>query len=156
MELGGQQPFIDRKIAVGTAFEANAEIGEARDIARSFLVSVQAVHALPVSAQAMGAVQLVVSELVTNVRKHAPGPCLLDLEISQGAVQISVWDSSTSLPSVQAADPERIGHHGLEIAMAVSQTFCVHREPVGKRITTSVVLADHPSGSGAGPGPCDL
>lgn len=98
----------------------------------------------------MGMVQLVVSELVTNARKYAPGPCLLDLEIIEGAVRISVWDSSTAQPSVQAADPERVGQHGLEIVMAVSQTFCVHREPVGKRITASVVLADDPGGDVAG------
>lgn len=54
------------------------------------------------------------------------------------------------LPSVQAADPERVGQHSLEIVMAVSQTFCVHREPVGKRITASVVLADDPGGDAAG------
>ncbi|CAM5705312.1 hypothetical protein SCANM124S_00371 [Streptomyces canus] len=48
-------------------------------------------------------VQLVVSELVTNARKYALGPCLLGLEISEGAVQISVWDSNTTLPSVLAA-----------------------------------------------------
>ncbi|MBX4178394.1 ATP-binding protein [Streptomyces geysiriensis] len=98
----------------------------------------------------MGMVQLVVSELVTNARKYAPGPCLLDLEINEGAVQITVWDSDTTLPSVQAADPTRIGQHGLEIVMALSQTFCVHREPVGKRITASLVLADDPGGDAAG------
>ncbi|MFH9439229.1 MULTISPECIES: ATP-binding protein [Streptomyces rochei group] len=107
-------------------------------------------HGLPVSARAMGMVQLVVSELVTNARKYAPGPCLLDLEINEGAVQITVWDSDTTLPSVQAADPTRIGQHGLEIVMALSQTFCVHREPVGKRITASLVLADDPGGDAAG------
>jgi hypothetical protein len=42
----------------------------------------------------MGMVQLVVSELVTNARKYAPGPCLPDLEIVEGGVQISVWDST--------------------------------------------------------------
>ena len=62
----------------------------------------------------MGMVQLIVSELATDARKYAPGPCLLDLEIVEGAVQISVWDSSTTLPSIQAAAPERVGHHGLE------------------------------------------
>ncbi|MGX1480824.1 UNVERIFIED_CONTAM: hypothetical protein RKD50_009632 [Streptomyces canus] len=61
-----------------------------------------------------------------------------------------MWDSITTLPAVQAADPERVGRHGLEIAMAVSQTFCVHREPVGKRITVSVQLADDPGGDPAG------
>ncbi|MET7704022.1 hypothetical protein [Streptomyces sp. NPDC005485] len=60
----------------------------------------------------MGMAQLVVSEPVTNARKYATGPCLLDLEIVEGAVQISVWDSSTTLASIQAADPERVGQHG--------------------------------------------
>ncbi|MFK8908548.1 ATP-binding protein [Streptomyces sp. YS-3] len=113
-------------------------------MARDFLTSVQAVHGLPVSARAMGIRQLVASELVTNARKYAPGPSLLDLEICDGAVQISVWDSSTTLPSIQAADPQRIGQDGLEIAMAVSQTFCVHRQPVGKPITAVIELADDP------------
>lgn len=119
-------------------------------MARVFLTSLQAEHGLPVSGRAMGMVQLVVSERVMAPRKYALGPCLLDLEISEGAVQISVWDSSTTLPSVLAADPERVGQHGLEIVMAVGQTFCVHREPVGKRITVSVVLADDPDGDVAG------
>ncbi len=117
-------------------------------MSRDFLTTVQAVHGLPVSERAMGMAQLVVSELVTNARKYAPGPCLLDLEIVEGAVQISVWESSTTLPSIQAADPERVGQHGLEIAMAVSQTFCVQREPVGKQITAAIELADDPGGPG--------
>ncbi|MEU1447155.1 ATP-binding protein [Streptomyces mirabilis] len=104
----------------------------------------QAQHGLPVSARAMGMVQLVASELVTNARKYAPGPCLLDLEISEGAVQISVRDSSTTQPSVQTTDPQRVGQHGLEIVIAASQSFCVHREPVGKRITVTLVLTDDP------------
>ncbi|MFI1407723.1 MULTISPECIES: ATP-binding protein [Streptomyces] len=147
-----QDPLVDRPISAGTAFEGkgSAEIAEARDMARDFLTSVQAVHGLPVSGRAMGMVQLAVSELVTNARKYAPGPCLLDLEIVEGAVEISVWDSSTTLPSIEAADPERIGRHGLEITMAVSQTFCAHREPVGKRITAVIELADDPGGDAAG------
>ncbi|MFG2811531.1 ATP-binding protein [Streptomyces massasporeus] len=146
----GQEPLVDRPIAASAAFEGSAEIAEARDMARDFLTSVQAEHGLPVSARAMGMVQLVVSELVTNARKYAPGPCLLDLEINEGAIQITVWDSDTTLPSVQATNPDRVGQHGLEIVMAVSQTFCVHREPVGKKITASVVLADDPGGDAAG------
>ncbi|WP_134655090.1 ATP-binding protein [Streptomyces sp. H23] len=146
----GQEPLTDRPVSASTAFEGSAGMAEARDMACEFLTSVQAEHGLPVSVRAMGIVQLVVSELVTNARKYAPGPCLLDLEIVEGAVQITVWDSDTTLPSVQAADAERVGQHGLEIVVAVSQDFCVHREPVGKRITASVVLADDPGGDAAG------
>ncbi|MFD3617130.1 ATP-binding protein [Streptomyces sp. NPDC058676] len=154
MDLAGQneglEPLVDRPIAVSAVFEDSAEIAVARDMVRDFLVSVQADHGLPVSKRAMGMVQLVVSELVTNARKYAPGPCLVDLEISEGAVQVHVWDSSTTLPSVLETDPNRIGKHGLEIVMAVSQTFCVSREPVGKRISAAIMLADDPDGDVAG------
>jgi hypothetical protein len=47
---------------------------------------------------------------------------------------------------VRAADTGRVGQHRLEIVMAVCQSFQMHREPVGKRITAAVVLADVPSG----------
>ncbi|MER6977853.1 ATP-binding protein [Streptomyces carpinensis] len=137
-------------VSASAAFEGSGGIAEARDLARSFLTDVQAVHRLPVSERAMGMVQLVVSELVTNARKYAPGPCLLTLEIEDGAVQISVWDSSTTLPAVLAPDPCRVGQHGLEIVMAVCASFAVHREPVGKRITAAVMLADDPGGAVVG------
>src|SRR3954463_4934907 len=110
----GQQPLVDRLISVSAAFEGSEEIALARDLARSFLTDVQAVHGLPVSARAMDMVQLVVSEMVTNSRKYAPGPCLLSLEVNEGAVEVSVWDSSTALPLILAPDPGRVGQHGLE------------------------------------------
>ncbi|MEU6100541.1 ATP-binding protein [Streptomyces flaveolus] len=150
MRYEDRKASSDRRTAVSAVFEGSAEIGEARRTARDFLTSVQAVHGLPVSARAMGMVQLVVSELVTNARKYAPGPCLLDLEVSGGAVQVSVWDGSPTLPSVLAADAGRVGQHGLEIVMAVCQTFCVRREPVGKRIMATIQLADDPDGDVAG------
>ncbi|MER5780113.1 ATP-binding protein [Streptomyces mobaraensis] len=154
MDLAGeheaQQPLVEHQVSVSAAFEGSEEIAAARDLARAFLISVQAEQGLPVSERAMGMVQLVVSELVTNARKYAPGPCLLTLEISGGAVDVSVWDSSTDLPLTLAPDPARIGRHGLEIVMAVCRRFEVHREPVGKRITAAVVLADDPGGDPAG------
>jgi anti-sigma regulatory factor (Ser/Thr protein kinase) len=142
----GHESLASRQISVSAAFEGSAEIAEARDLARSFLTDVQAVHGLPVSDRAMGMVQLVVSELVTNARKYAPGPCLLTLEISDGAIEVTVWDSEPILPVAKAADPDRVGQHGLEIVMAVSRSIEVHREPVGKRIKAAVVLADDPGG----------
>ncbi|EFE72240.1 regulatory protein [Streptomyces viridosporus ATCC 14672] len=44
-----------------------------------------------------------------NARKYAPGPCLLTLQAEDGAVLVSVWDSSTTLPSILAPDPGHIG-----------------------------------------------
>ncbi|MDT0616114.1 ATP-binding protein [Streptomyces lancefieldiae] len=143
----GHGPLAGRPVAVRASFEGgSAEIAGARDMARGFLASLQTVHGLPVSARAVDTVQLVVSELVTNARRYAQGPCLLELELCEGVVRVHVWDSSTTLPSVPAADPDRIGQHGLEIVTAVCQSFCVHREPVGKRITAAVTLADAPGG----------
>ncbi|MEV5795723.1 ATP-binding protein [Streptomyces sp. NPDC052192] len=137
-------------MAVSATFESSAGIAEARQLARDFLESLQAVHGLPVSGRAMGMVQLVVSELVTNARKYAPGPCELTLEVVGGVVEIGVADGSSVLPWVPAADPERVGQHGLELVMAVCRTFCVQREPAGKKISATVVLADDPDGNAAG------
>ncbi|MCG7204840.1 ATP-binding protein [Streptomyces arenae] len=145
-----RKSLVGEFISVSEAFEGSADIAAARALARSFLTDVQAVHGLPVSGRAMGMVQLVVSELVTNARKYAPRPCLLTLDIRNGAVEVSVWDSSTAMPAVLGPDPARVGQHGLEIVMAVSQSFKIHREPVGKRITAALQLADDPGGDPAG------
>ncbi|MEU0119119.1 hypothetical protein ABZ137_36930 [Streptomyces bobili] len=50
----GQDPLADRLIRSGAAFEGSVEIAEARAMARDFLTTVQAVHALPVSERVMG------------------------------------------------------------------------------------------------------
>ncbi|WMI61958.1 ATP-binding protein (plasmid) [Streptomyces rochei] len=140
----------DRGIAVSAAFGGTAENAEARGLARDFLALVGAVHGLMVTTGAAGMVELVVSELVTNARKYAPGPCLLDLELSEEAVLVSVWDSSTVLPSVLPADANRVGQHGLKLVMAVCESFCVRREPVGKRVTASVPCSGDPGGDANG------
>ncbi|RPK54865.1 hypothetical protein EES43_27755 [Streptomyces sp. ADI96-02] len=141
-----QQSRGDGTLGVSAVFEGGEDIAEARDVARAFLGDVQGVHGLPVSGRVMGTVQLVVTELVTNVRKYAPGPCLLTLDVEDGAVRVGVWDSNPKLPSILAPDPTRIGQHGLEIVMAVCHSFTVRREPVGKQIVAAVLLADDPAG----------
>ncbi|MFE0450203.1 ATP-binding protein [Streptomyces sp. NPDC058914] len=125
-------------------------IAEARQVAARFLGAVQAEHGLPVSDRAMDLTRLVVSELVTNARKYAPGPVLMELRIVGDMVEVAVWDGDPVLPVARAADPGRVGQHGLEIVMAVAQSFEVVREPVGKRITARIALPDDPGGSIAG------
>ncbi|MEV0977765.1 ATP-binding protein [Streptomyces sp. NPDC049915] len=126
------------------------DIAHARRLAVDFLTRVQTGHGLPVSQRAMDLAQLVVSELVTNARKYAPGPVLLDLRILGDLVEIVVWDSEPVLPVARAADVGRVGQHGLEIVMAVAQGFEVQREPVGKRVTARLALADDPGGAVSG------
>ncbi|MER6455965.1 ATP-binding protein [Streptomyces sp900105245] len=125
-------------------------IAQARHLAAGFLTRVQAEHGLPVSQRAMDLTRLVVSELVTNARKYAPGPVLLDLRIVGDTVEVVVWDSDPVLPIARAADAGRVGQHGLEIVMAVCQGFEAQREPVGKRITARIALLDDPGGAVAG------
>ncbi|MGW7256476.1 ATP-binding protein [Streptomyces sp. NPDC054834] len=128
-------------------------IAEARHVASRFLAAAQAEHGLPVSARAMDLTRLVVSELVTNARKYAPGPVLMELRIVGGLVEVTVWDGDPVLPVARAADPGRVGQHGLEIVMAVAQGLEVAREPVGKRITARIALPDDPGGGIAGRSP---
>ncbi|MEU9369222.1 ATP-binding protein [Streptomyces avermitilis] len=127
-----------------------AGIAEARHLAAGFLTRVQAEHGLPVSARAMDLTQLVVSELVTNARKYAPGPVVMELRIAGATVEVIVWDSDPVLPVPRAADADRVGQHGLEIVLAVAQHFEVQRESLGKRITARIALADDPGGDVTG------
>jgi anti-sigma regulatory factor (Ser/Thr protein kinase) len=125
-------------------------IAQARDLVADFLNSVRAGHGLPVSARAMDMTQLVVSELVTNARKYAPGPVLMELRITVRVVEIVVWDSEPTVPAARPADPGRIGQHGLEIVKAVTEELLIEREPVGKRITARITLSDTPSDAATG------
>ncbi|WP_329213277.1 ATP-binding protein [Streptomyces sp. NBC_01485] len=119
-------------------------IARARQLTGDFLTRVQRLDGATVSARAMDLSQLVVSELVTNALRYAPGPVLLQLRITGSAVEIVVWDSDPVLPSPHAPDPTRVGRHGLEIVRAVAEDFDVMREPVGKRIVARLGLTDRP------------
>ena len=117
-------------------------IADARHHAVAFLDRARADHRLPVSARTRDLAQLVVSELVTNALKYAPGPVLMELRITAHAVDVVVWDSDPTVPAARPADPDRIGQHGLEIVKAVTAELFVEQEPVGKRITARLLLAE--------------
>ncbi|WP_241518720.1 ATP-binding protein [Streptomyces sp. CB03238] len=73
-------------------------------------------------------------KLVTNAFTYASGPCLLDLEVSGGAVEISGWVTSPALRPACPADAGWVGRPELR------------RETVGKRVRAAIVLADEPGG----------
>ncbi|MFG1664634.1 ATP-binding protein [Streptomyces sp. Y7] len=125
-------------------------IAEARHRATEFLSQAQE-DGLPVSQQVLELTQLVVSELVTNARKYAPGPVLMELRITARAVDIVVWDSDPTIPTARAADPGRIGQHGLEIVQAVTENLSVAPEPVGKRVTARIALQEETDSPGRSP-----
>ncbi len=133
-----------------TVFVDGESLAWTRRTARGFLARARDTHLVAVSERVTETVQLVVSELVTNARKYAPGPCLLDLTVTDSTVEISVWDSEPALPVAHAPDPARIGRHGLETVLAVSLRFEVLPDIMGKRVTAAVALADDPAGGPAG------
>ncbi|MFC7965470.1 ATP-binding protein [Streptomyces cinereoruber] len=120
-------------------------ISDARHHATAFLETARSEHHLPVSDRARDLTELVVSELVTNALKYAPGPVLMELRISIDSVDIVVWDSDPVIPAARSADPGRVGQHGMEIIKAVAEELFIEQEPVGKRITARIALADTPS-----------
>nr|WP_235882479.1 ATP-binding protein [Streptomyces apricus] len=117
-------------------------IADARHHATAFLERARTGHGPTITARAMDLTQLVVSELVTNAGKYAPGPVLLQLRLTSETVEVTVWDSDPTVPEARVADPGRIGQHGLEIVKAVARDLEIRREPVGKRITARIALAD--------------
>ncbi|MGW7100028.1 ATP-binding protein [Streptomyces sp. NPDC054838] len=146
----GREAEHGQTLSTSAAYDGgSACIGDARHLAVRFLLDVRTAHGLAVSERAVDMTELVVSELVTNAVKYAPGPIVLDLRISDGAVRVSVWDGDSSLPDVAAHDPQRVGRHGLEITHAVSQAFEVRREPVGKSVTALIALTGDPNGNAA-------
>ncbi|MFC8394548.1 ATP-binding protein [Streptomyces sp. CB02400] len=121
--------------------------GRACHLAAALLTGVQAEHGLPVDQRALGLIQLVASELVINARKYVPGPVLMGLRIVGDTVEAQVRDSNSALPLARAADAGRVGRHGLEIVMAVAQSFETHREPVGKCICVRIAQLTDPGGA---------
>jgi anti-sigma regulatory factor (Ser/Thr protein kinase) len=116
-----------------------AAIAAARQLAVAFLGRIGE-GARRVPAPVVETAQLVVSELVTNAVKYTSGPCGVELELVDDAVEITVWDTSTTAVTAMEPDPGRIGRHGMEIVVALCGGFDVARTAGGKRITVRLEL----------------
>jgi anti-sigma regulatory factor (Ser/Thr protein kinase) len=116
-------------------------IAEARDFAARFLEQLRTEWCATIAHRADGELLLVVSELITNADRHSNGPYILELEGTDSAILVSVYDSSAALPRRFPRDPERVGRHGLEIVHALAAEVTAERVPVGKRVRALVPLS---------------
>ncbi|MFF1872451.1 ATP-binding protein [Streptomyces sp. CB03911] len=136
-----EQTWTDIGFRAGAAFDgAPGTAAAARRFADDFLAEAQTRHGVPVTAALAGTVRLVVSELVTNAAKYAPGPCLLDLELTVDDIRVTVWDTEARLPAPRSPDPARVGQHGLEIVLAVCRRYDIERHAGGKRVRAHLPL----------------
>ncbi|MFJ7988364.1 ATP-binding protein [Streptomyces sp. NPDC096351] len=119
-------------------------ISEARRHAAAFLGEDRTAHRPPITQRVRDLTALVVSELVTNAHKYAPGPVRMELWIHAGSVEVSVCDSRSAVPAVRGVDPGRIGQHGMEIIQALADHLSIEPRPDGKRITVRLSLTGAP------------
>ncbi|MFI2645440.1 ATP-binding protein [Streptomyces sp. NPDC018610] len=127
----------------GAAWVAGAtRTADARRAVHAFLALAVRTAQARVPQRAEQDAQLVVSELVANATRHAPGPCGLMLELSadRARLGITVWDTSPALPRVHERDGARVGGHGLYLVRACSRAVRAVAGPGGKRITAEVAL----------------
>ncbi len=87
--------------------------------------------------------QLIVSELVTNALRHAPGPGGLALEVTPDAalLRITVSDSSTRPPELRAHDARRVGGHGLQLVTRLCDQLQTIALETGKQIVAHLHLS---------------
>ncbi|MEV5955224.1 ATP-binding protein [Streptomyces sp. NPDC051987] len=111
---------------------ARSSIAEARCAVRAFLA--RQGHR-PESRTSQDA-QLVVSELVTNAIRHAPGPgeLVLELQPRAGHLLIAVRDCSPAPPELREDDPARVGGHGLRLVRRLCSHVWTVPAPPGKRV----------------------
>ncbi|EPJ36655.1 hypothetical protein STAFG_6298 [Streptomyces afghaniensis 772] len=114
---------------------------DARLALRAFLAHGPHTALAPVPASAAMDAELVVSELVTNAIRHAPGPCELILRLFRGRLAITVRDTSAEQPTVHKGDRFRVGGHGLRLVHTVSDRVAVAPRARGKQITAYLGLA---------------
>jgi anti-sigma regulatory factor (Ser/Thr protein kinase) len=89
------------------------------------------------------AVQLVVSELVTNALHHGTPPIGLRIERTAAALRVEVRDASLRPPRLETADPLSVSGRGLLLVNGVATAWGV-RLVIGGKSVWVVIAGDGP------------
>ncbi|MER7828383.1 ATP-binding protein [Streptomyces sp. NPDC096097] len=103
-------------------------IAQAREAAAAFLHR----HTPPARHTFHDDVLLVVSELVTNAVRHAPGPLILEIGLLPGGIGVTVRDTSPALPCSRTPDPT--GGRGWPLVRRLARRVRVVPCPDGKAV----------------------
>ncbi|MHA6763999.1 ATP-binding protein [Streptacidiphilus sp. PAMC 29251] len=113
----------------------HGSVAAARDFATTFFTAPDEPLAEPVLRDAI----LVVSELVSNAVRHAPGPCTLRLTQDPEQVTIAVSDGIATLPMPRSADlAGGTGGFGWHLLKELARYVRITLTPHGKTITAVV------------------
>jgi len=132
----GLQAGADRGCAVSRHLRPRPQAaGEARRLARRTLASWGI-------DQAVDAVLLVVSELVTNAVTHARSLMTFSLELHDDYVRVGVTDTSPSMPQEQAPEPSEEHGRGIQLVDLLSSSWGAQILPEGKRVWAQIALSE--------------
>jgi len=80
-------------------------------------------------------VAVIVSELVANAVRHAPGPCAVEVSHRPGTLRVAVADAGPGMPDLQVLGPTHEDGRGLHIVSALSDAWGVdHLRDGGKLV----------------------
>ncbi|QMU70556.1 ATP-binding protein [Streptacidiphilus sp. P02-A3a] len=92
---------------------------------------------------AMDDALLLVSELVTNAVRHAPGPCALLLTDDRQRLTVTVSDTSDAVPVGRPGDLEAgTGGFGWQLLHRLAQRVAVQVHEGGGKSVTAVLIPD--------------
>lgn len=121
-------------LVFGCARPQRATVPEARRSCADWLV------ANDVGPDAADSVQLVVSELVTNVLTHTRSSLQLVVRAVADELTVEVYDESSIVPTIVDASADAISGRGLAIVDAVSERWGWSLETLDNGTTTGKVV----------------
>lgn len=86
------------------------------------------------------ALELVVSELVTNAVRHGAGPITLTLADVSGGIRVGVHDLGTRGPEARHPDHRSPGGRGLQVVEQLSWDWGVERSGAGQGKTVWAIV----------------